>query len=61
MPQSAPEPTVIPVQERHSFDVARLEDWMREHVEGYRGPVTVEQFGGGHSNPTYRLTAPSGR
>jgi aminoglycoside phosphotransferase (APT) family kinase protein len=61
MMQSAPEPTVIPVQERHSFDVARLEEWMRANVEGYRGPVTVEQFGGGQSNPTYRLTAPSGR
>jgi aminoglycoside phosphotransferase (APT) family kinase protein len=55
------DPSIIPVQERHAFDVARLEAWMRGHVEGFRGPVTVEQFGGGQSNPTYRLTAPSGR
>ena len=54
-------PTVIPVQERHRFDPARLEPWMREHVAGYRGPLTVEQFGGGQSNPTYRLTTPSRR
>lgn len=53
--------SVIPVQERHRFDTARLEAWMRAHVEGYRGPLTVEQFGGGQSNPTYRLTTPSGR
>src|SRR6266853_4988225 len=54
-------PGVIPVQERHRFDPARLEAWMRDHVAGYQGPLAVEQFGGGQSNPTYRLTAPSGR
>lgn len=55
------DPSVIQVQERHRFDTARLEGWMRGHVDGYRGPLTVEQFGGGQSNPTYRLTTPSGR
>src|SRR6266481_1978660 len=53
--------SVIPVQDRHRFDTARLEKWLREHVAGYKGPLTVEQYGGGQSNPTYRLTAPSGR
>jgi aminoglycoside phosphotransferase (APT) family kinase protein len=55
------ETSVIPVQERHRFDAARLEAWLGDHVGGYRGPAVVEQFGGGQSNPTYRLTAPSGR
>src|SRR5207253_9439875 len=55
------EAAVIPVQERHRFDAAPLEAWMVDHVEGYRGPLAVEQFGGGQSNPTYRLTAASGR
>src|SRR5216683_1328466 len=54
-------PGVIPVQERHRFDPARLEAWLRDHVAGYQGPLAIEQFGGGQSNPTYRLTAPSGR
>ena len=31
------------VQERQRFDVASLEAWMRDHVEGFRGPVTVER------------------
>src|SRR3974390_3671785 len=31
---------------------------MAEHVEGYRGPLTVLQFKGGQSNPTYRRDAP---
>src|SRR5260221_548154 len=54
-------PTIIPVQERHRFDPARLDAWMRDHVAGYQGPLAIEQFGGGQSNPTYRLTTPSGR
>src|ERR1700758_4769170 len=32
---------------------------MREHVEGYQGPLTVLQFKGGQSNPTYRLDTPA--
>ena len=51
----------MPVVERLRFEVAPLEGWMREHVEGFRGPLSVEQFRGGQSNPTYRLSAPSGR
>jgi len=48
-----------PVEERHRLDEARLDAWMREHVEGYRGPLTVLQFKGGQSNPTYRLDTPA--
>jgi aminoglycoside phosphotransferase (APT) family kinase protein len=47
-----------PVEERHRIDELRLEGWMREHVEDYEGPLTVLQFKGGQSNPTYRLDTP---
>src|SRR5581483_1437454 len=47
-----------PVEERHRFDELRLEAWMREHVEGFEGPLVVLQFKGGQSNPTYRLNTP---
>lgn len=47
-----------PVEERHRIDELRLEAWMRDHVEGYQGPLTVLQFKGGQSNPTYRLDTP---
>ncbi len=43
------------------FDVAQLEAWMESHVESFRGPLKVQQFRGGQSNPTYLLTASSGR
>jgi aminoglycoside phosphotransferase (APT) family kinase protein len=47
----------MPVQERHRFDEVNLDRYLREHVEGYGGPLVVEQFKGGQSNPTYRLSA----
>src|SRR5262245_38026652 len=46
------------VEDRHKFNEANLEQWMREHVEGYSGPLKVSQFKGGQSNPTYRLDTP---
>ena len=50
-----------PVEERHRFDAARLERFMKDHVEGFRGPLQVEQFKGGQSNPTYRVTDGAGK
>jgi len=47
------------VREAHRFDEARLEQWLDRNVEGFRGPLTVEQFKGGQSNPTYKLITPS--
>jgi len=43
------------VREGFSFDVAALDAWMRAHVADYAGPLAVEQFSGGQSNPTYKL------
>ncbi|HKR90404.1 MAG TPA: phosphotransferase family protein [Phenylobacterium sp.] len=46
------------VRDAHRFDQAALAAWMTEHVDGFRGPLTVEQFKGGQSNPTYKLITP---
>src|SRR5690606_34185380 len=46
------------VEERHRVNEANLAKWMSEHVEGFAGPLTVLQFKGGQSNPTYRLNTP---
>ncbi len=46
------------VREAHRFDQARLERFLEQHVEGYKGPLEVEQFRGGQSNPTYKLVTP---
>ena len=47
------------VAESHRFDEGNLADWMQANVEGYEGPLTVRQFKGGQSNPTYKLITPS--
>jgi len=47
-----------PVREAHRFDEAALQRWMAGNVEGFAGPLKVEQFKGGQSNPTYKLTTP---
>ena len=45
------------VAEQHAFDERRLADYLRERVPGFEGPLAVEQFKGGQSNPTFLLTA----
>jgi aminoglycoside phosphotransferase (APT) family kinase protein len=47
-----------PVEERHRIDEVRLAEWMKANVSGYQGPLTVSQFKGGQSNPSYRLDTP---
>ncbi|MEO5971953.1 MAG: phosphotransferase family protein [Sphingomicrobium sp.] len=47
------------VAERLRFDEAALARWMERHVAGFAGPLTVSQFKGGQSNPTYRLDTPA--
>lgn len=47
-----------PVAEAHAFDVDRLSDWLREHLSDFAGPLQVEMFKGGQSNPTYKLLTP---
>lgn len=45
------------VREGYEIDGARLAEYLRSRIEGWRGPLTVRQFAGGQSNPTYLLTA----
>ena len=43
---------------KHAFDVAALSAWLAQHLAGFAGPLTVEMFKGGQSNPTYKLVTP---
>jgi len=47
------------VAERLRFDVGGLEDYMRANVKGFAGPITLSQFKGGQSNPTYLVATPT--
>ena len=48
-----------PVVASHAFDVAALEAHLTREMAGFRGPLSVEQFKGGQSNPTYKLITPA--
>lgn len=41
-------------------DESRLAAYLEGAIKGFRGPVKLEQFDGGQSNPTYRLTTSGG-
>lgn len=43
----------------HAFDVAALEAYLADRLPGFQGPLSVEMFKGGQSNPTYKLITPS--
>lgn len=51
----------MPVSERHRFDEQALARWLARHVDGIALPLKIEQFRGGQSNPTFRLTDAAGR
>src|SRR3989441_3319336 len=53
-------PATIDVLPTHRFDVSALERYLVDRVAGFRGPLTVRQFQGGQSNPTYYITTPGG-
>jgi aminoglycoside phosphotransferase (APT) family kinase protein len=63
-----PNPSVSPkkylgevgdVRDNSRFDETRLDAWLRATLAGYRGPLSVKQFDGGQSNPTYLLQTPA--
>src|SRR5665213_790260 len=48
----------MPVVEQQRFDWSALERYLAAHIEDFQGPLTVEQFKGGQSNPTFKLNTP---
>src|SRR5689334_16256333 len=46
------------VRPGQEFDAPALETWLAAQIPDYAGPLTIEQFKGGQSNPTYKLITP---
>jgi aminoglycoside phosphotransferase (APT) family kinase protein len=42
----------------HAFDAGALESHLAARLPGFTGPLTIAQFKGGQSNPTYKLATP---
>jgi len=47
------------VAQQQRFDTDALAAWLRAHLDGFAGPLAIEQFAGGQSNPTFKLVTPS--
>ena len=47
------------VSEKQAFDIVALSAWLDKNLPGFCGPLTVESFKGGQSNPTYKLNTPT--
>lgn len=43
-----------------SININKLTDYLTRNVAGFQGPMTLEKFAGGQSNPTFKVTAQSG-
>lgn len=48
---------IIPVRDAHRFDEGALSEYLQACLDGFSGPLTVRQFEGGQSNPTFLLNA----
>ena len=46
----------IDVRETHRFDIDALERYLARHLSNFTAPISVRQFRGGQSNPTYYLS-----
>lgn len=43
-----------------NIDETALAKYLEQHITGFKGPITLEKFAGGQSNPSYKLEAGSG-
>jgi len=53
---SVTDPETIEIREMHRFDQAALVAYMKENVSGFTGSLSIKQFVGGQSNPTFLMT-----
>ena len=47
------------VLQKHSIDTSALQKFMEKNVSGFQGDIKIEEFKGGQSNPTYKITSAS--
>ncbi len=47
-------------QDPTKIDIAAVEAYLKDRIEGFKGPITAEKFANGQSNPTFKLLTPSG-
>src|SRR3546814_3032057 len=50
-----------PILPQHRFDEAALEHYLKENIPDLKLPITISQFIGGMSNPTFMITDARGQ
>ena len=40
------------------FDIDAVTNWLSEHLPDFKGPVEIDKYANGQSNPTFRLRTP---
>ena len=50
--------TSQPMSAAHRIDTVALTAWLSAHLPGFEGPLSLETFKGGQSNPTYQIITP---
>ena len=60
-PTVTPTSDVQPVLTEHTLDETRLADYLSEHIDGFRPPLSLGQCMGGMSNPTFVITDATGK
>jgi aminoglycoside phosphotransferase (APT) family kinase protein len=56
---SSPSSTSAASTSAHAIDIEALSRWLQDHIAHFAGPLTVDKFKGGQSNPTYKLSTPT--
>ena len=46
-------------QHTQQLNLSKLSSYLADHIPGFTGPVTVDKFDGGQSNPTFKLSTPN--
>ncbi len=54
-------PVLVPVLPNHRFDESALDQWLRARLPEFGGLVSLRQFQGGQSNPTFLVEGASSR
>ena len=48
----------LETHQTHGVDVDKLQAWLSANLHGFHGPLSIERFSGGQSNPTFKLITP---
>ena len=43
-----------------TLDTQKLAAYLEQHIDGFKGPIEADKFDGGQSNPTFKISTPSG-